>query len=73
MASAQDYAGSNVIRFCAPVQIHDVSCGPSNARNWYVSVQHDASFINLQFGLVDMQDEKKVPRQKNRGPGFVMA
>jgi len=67
MASAQDCAGSNVIRFCAPVQIHDVSCGPSNARNWYVSVQHDASFINLQFGLVDMQDKKKSSSAKIAG------
>jgi hypothetical protein len=34
-----------------------------NARNCRVPVQHDASSINLQFGLVGMQDDKKVPRQ----------
>jgi len=39
----------------------------SNARNWYVSVQHDASFINLQFGLVDMQDGKKSSSAKIAG------
>jgi hypothetical protein len=33
--------------------------------NWRVGVQHDASSINLHFGLVGMQDDNKVPG-KNR-------
>jgi hypothetical protein len=59
----------NAIWFCALVQIRSAPLlGRPRFRmpgNWRVGVQHDASSINLHFGLVGMQDDNKVPG-KNR-------